>query len=98
NRLLSRLSPVLAFADVVHLLPDKLAGRRGRTLTLFEVFLRVVQRLVFCHIPPRPPVRGTDSRQCEKNRATLCAPTRPVCMANAMRMEPAPRERLTWQQ
>src|SRR5437867_13196286 len=49
NRLLCGLGTMLAFADVVHLFPNKLARRRGRPLPLAEVFLRALQSLLLWH-------------------------------------------------
>src|SRR5262245_50830423 len=37
------------FADVMHLLPDKFAGRGGRAFALFDVFLRLLHCLGFWH-------------------------------------------------
>jgi hypothetical protein len=55
---------VLAFADVVQLLPDELAGRRGRTLTLFEVTF-AWSSVLFSVMDPSwaYPLGGTDSRK-----------------------------------
>ena len=40
---------MFAFADVVYLLPNKLAGRRGRPLAFAEIFLRALQGLLLWH-------------------------------------------------
>src|SRR5258705_571385 len=49
DRLVGRLGAVLAFADVVHLFTNELAGRRGRPLALAEVFLRALEGLLLWH-------------------------------------------------
>src|SRR5262249_44820268 len=49
DRLFGRLGAVLAFADVLHLLANELAGRRRRLLSLAEVLLGALQRLLLWH-------------------------------------------------
>src|SRR5262249_53092474 len=49
DRLLGRLRAVFALTDVMHLLPNELAGGRGGALPLTQIFLCSLQRLLLRH-------------------------------------------------
>src|SRR5215472_3853740 len=73
DRLLGRPRPVLALADVMHLFPNKLAGGRGGTLPLTQIFLCSLQRLLLGHRYLLDLVRGARGSRWKTCRSSPLA-------------------------